>query len=179
MADPGTPLETGDFNRADLEGLGFVGFVSVEELRRQHPYAAAVPKDAVGVYVAYRESDGRVSLRRVNPAGRFRGDPTLPLAVLRRRWVPDSRIVYIGKAERPTATSTNSLRRRVRAYLTFGAGSNARHSGGYPTWQLRDSASLLIAWCVVERPRSPARFERRLLDAHVARFGVLPFANSV
>ena len=172
-------MDPGDFSRADLERLGFIGFRSVKELRGQRPYAEAVPRDAVGVYIAYRESDRPVSFRRVSPAGQWRGDLTLPLAAPRRRWIPDSRVVYIGKAERPKPTSTNSLRTRVKAYLKFGAGSNARHSGGYPTWQLRDSADLLIAWCMVKRPRSPARFERDLLDAHVARFGALPFANSI
>ncbi len=179
MAGGRTPLDPGTFSRTDLERLGFVGFVRVKELRGQHPYAEAVPKDAAGVYVAYHANDRPPSFLRVNPCGQWRGDLTLPLADLRRCWIPGSRVVYVGKAERPTPTSTNSLRRRVSAYLRFGSGSNARHAGGYPTWQMRDSADLVIAWCVVKRPRSPARFERDLLDAHVACFGALPFANSI
>lgn len=179
MADPTPPLDPGYFSRADLERLGFIGFVSVKELRGQRPRAADLPKDAVGVYIAYRESDRPVSFLRASPAGQWRGDLSLPLANLRERWIADSRVVYIGKADRPTPASPNSLRKRVRDYLGFGAGSKARHSGGYPTWQLRDSADLLIAWCVVTQPRSPRRFECELLDAHVARFGALPFANSI
>lgn len=179
MADSRPPRDPGDFSRANLERLGFVGFVPVKTLRAQRPCAVDLPKDAAGVYIAYRESDRPVSFLRASPAGQWRGDPTLPLAELRRRWVALSPIVYIGKADRPSPNSTNSLRTRVSAYLRFGAGSNARHSGGYPTWQLHDSADLLIAWCVVKRPRSPLRFERELLDAHVAHFGALPFANSI
>lgn len=179
VASSRKPSDPGDFGRADLERLGFVGFVRVKELRGLRPYAAALPRDAVGVYIAYRETDKPVSFLRDSPAGRWRGDLTLPLANLRGRWVPDSRVVYIGKAERPTPTSTNSLRKRVTAYLRYGAGSNARHSGGYPTWQLRDSADLLIAWCVIKSPRNPERFERDLIDAHVAHFEALPFANSI
>lgn len=172
-------VDPGDFSRVDLERLGFVGFASVRELRGQRPFAADLPRDAVGVYIAYRKSDRPVSFRRASPAGRWRGDPTLSAAELRSRWVAGSSIVYVGKVERPTPISTNSLRKRVSAYLRFGAGSNARHSGGYPTWQLRDSPSLLIAWCVLQAPRSPLQFERDLLNAHIARFGVLPFANSI
>ena len=179
MADSLRGIDPGDFSRSDLERLAFVGFSSVKELRRQRPCAADLPKEAVGVYIAFRETDRPVSFLRKSPAGHWRGDLTLSLADLRRRWIADSRVVYIGKADRPTPTSTNSLQQRVSAYLRFGAGSNARHSGGYPTWQLRDSADLLIAWCVVKRPRSPVRFERELLDAHVVRFGALPFANSI
>jgi hypothetical protein len=114
----------------------------------------------------------------VNPAGRWRGDPTLPLAVLRSRWVADSSIVYIGSAERPSPSSTNSLRTRVKAYLRFGSGGNARHSGGYPTWQLRDSADLLIAWRIVRPPLTPRGLEGQLINDHERRFGAIPFANS-
>jgi hypothetical protein len=171
-------MDPGDFSRADLERLGFVGFVRVKDLRGLRPYAAALPRDAAGVYVAYRDSNRPVSFLRVSPAGQWRGDLTLPLADLRRRWVRDSRVVYIGKADRPTSTSTNSLRRRLAAFLRYGAGSNARHSGGYPTWQLRDSADLLIAWCAIKRPDTPGGLECDLLDAHIARFEALPFANS-
>lgn len=175
----GMPIDAGGFSRADLERLGFVGFRTVEELRGTRPLAGAVPGDAVGVYVAYRESDGPVSFLRVSPAGQWRRDPSLPLANLRARWVTQSHVVYIGMAGRPRPTSGNSLRERVTAYVRFGAGSNARHSGGYPTWQLRDSAHLLIAWCVVGRPRDTPRLECLLLAAHRLRFGALPFANSV
>ena len=120
-----------------------------------------------------------MSFRRQNPAGRWAGDPTLPLAELRRRWVPESHVVYIGSASRPTTVSSNSLRRRVSAYLRFGAGGNARHRGGYPTWQLGDADRLLIAWRVVRAPGNPVRFEHDLLNAHFGLFEALPFANSV
>ena len=105
MPDSRTPLDPGDFSRADLERLGFVGFVSVKELRGLRPCAGVLPRDAVGVYIAYRASDRPVAFVRVSRAGRWRGDLTLPLADLRRRWVPKSRVVYIGKAERPRRRS--------------------------------------------------------------------------
>ena len=160
MAGRRATLDPGDFSRSDLDRFGFVGFRSVKDLRAQRPCAADLPADAAGVYLAYRESDRAVSFLRKSPAGQWRGDLSLPLFDLRARWIADSRVVYIGKADRPTPASTNSLRTRVSAYLRFGAGSNARHAGGYPTWQLRDSASLLIAWCVVARPGVALQLER-------------------
>ena len=114
---------------------------------------------------------------RARPDSR-RGDLTLPLPALRARWVPESRVVYIGMASRPREGSTNSLRRRLSAYLRYGAGGDARHSGGYPTWQLRDAERLLIAWCVLRPPRMPRTIEIDLCQAHVAKFGALPFANT-
>ena len=172
-------VDPGDFSRAALERLGFEGFVRVDDLRAVRPVAAPVPRDAVGVYLTFRDSDRPVAFLRPTPAGRWRGDPTLPLATLRSLWIPESRVVYIGKAERPTPRSDNSLRKRVSAYIRFGAGSNARHSGGYPTWQLADSASLLIAWRVTEPPRTPSGYEGTLIDAHRQQFGAIPFANSL
>ena len=166
-----------DFSRAGLEAIGFKGFVLVAALRAASPRAWPVPADEGGIYIAYRDSTRPPRFRRLNPAGTWRGDPTLPVAELRRRWVDPSSVVYIGKAD--LTTRGNHLRKRVRAYLRFGAGHNARHSGGYPTWQLQNSERVLIAWCVVKPPRLPSTFERQLLDAHVARFDALPFANSV
>jgi hypothetical protein len=171
-----TPL---GFDRPDLERFGFVGFVPVATLREMRPMAAVIPNDAVGVYLAYRAATQPVSFRRANPAGTWAGDPTLPIAHLRARWVAGSRVVYIGKAARPSPSSRNSLRSRIRTYIRFGAGSNARHRGGYPTWQLADSDRLLIAWLVVDAPETAERVEGRLIGAHVRRYGALPFANSV
>jgi hypothetical protein len=58
------PVEAGDFSRADLERLGFVGFVPVRELLASRPIAAAIPNDAVGVYVAFRDSAKPVAFMR-------------------------------------------------------------------------------------------------------------------
>jgi len=143
------------------------------------PVAGQVPSDAVGVYIAYRESNKPVSFLRVSPAGRWLGDPTLPLASLRARWVLGSPVVYIGKAGRPRPGSFNNLRKRVSAYVRFGAGSNARHFGGYPTWQLADAANLLVAWRIAKPPRTPSGLEGALVAAHIRRFEALPFANAV
>jgi hypothetical protein len=159
--------------------MGFRGFIRVRELLALPPRQWHVPNDAVGVYVAYRVSGEPPSFLRTSPAGQWRGDPTLPLADLRARWVAGSHVVYIGQASRPTASSKNSLRSRVRTYVRFGAGHEARHYGGYPTWQLRDAPDLLIGWLIVKPPATPASVERRLLNDHVAVYRRLPFANSI
>jgi hypothetical protein len=118
-----------EFTREGLERLGVLGFVPVHALREQMALMRAIPRDEGGVYLAFRDSAGPPRFRRVNPAGTWRGDPTLPLEELRRRWVDGSPIVYVGKAD---LTPSTNLRKRISAYLQFGAGSNARHSGGYP-----------------------------------------------
>jgi hypothetical protein len=164
-----------DFSRSGLEAIGFTGFVPLAELRAARPRTWAIPADEGGVYIAYRDSTRPPRFRRLNPAT-WRGDRTLPLAELRGRWVEGSSVVYIGKADLTVAD--NSLRKRVRAYLRFGAGHNAAHAGGYSTWQLANSERLLIAWRVVRPPRTPLREEQRLCKAHQAAYGRVPFANA-
>ncbi len=168
---------TVEFTREGLERLHFDGFVPIRDLRAIPTRQWLIPATEGGLYLAFRQATGPPGFRRTNQAGTWRGDPTLPLAELRRRWVQGSPVVYIGKAD--LTDRGNSLRKRVSAYLRFGAGSNARHSGGYPTWQLVDSDRLLIAWRVVRPPKTPLGEERRLCAAHVDAFGALPFANSI
>jgi hypothetical protein len=87
-------------------------------------------------------------------------------------------VIYIGKADRPSEGSLNSLRKRVSTFVRFGAGSNARHWGGYPTWQLADAAALLIAWRVARGRQTPRGLEGTLIGAHIRRFSMLPFGNT-
>ena len=85
-----------------------------------------------------------------------------------------SPVIDIGKAD---LTPSTTLRKRVSTFLRFGAGGNARHRGGYPTWQLADSEQLVIAWRVVEPPATPRAVEIELIADHRRLFGEPPFAN--
>ncbi len=83
-------------------------------------------------------------------------------------------MIYIGKAD---LTPSTTLRKRVSTFLRFGAGGNARHRGGYPTWQLADSDQLVIAWRIVMSPTAPRAVEMELIADHRRLFGERPFAN--
>jgi hypothetical protein len=86
--------------------------------------------------------------------------------LLRDRWIADTPVIYIGKADH--------LRRRLRAYLDFGAGLPKSHWGGRYVWQVQGSDALLVAW---REDPEPLRREAILLAAFVRQFGALPFAN--
>lgn len=73
----------------------FSGWVRFSELP-----SADVPRGP-GVYVVVRPTDTPPQFLDVSPAGHFKGiDRTEPAADLRHRWVPESRVIYIGKAKR-------------------------------------------------------------------------------
>lgn len=65
-----------------------------------------------------RDSAAAVSFLAAGPAGRCRGDPTRPVAVLRRRWLEASPIVYIGKADLRTPASSSGLRKQRELVLS-------------------------------------------------------------
>lgn len=158
--------------REDMAALGFTGFTTVWALRDSG--LAEVPM-LPGVYALVCAQRGDPVFEAVSSGGHFKGkDPTVPVAELAAKWVPDSQIVYIGKAGGEDSRAT--LRSRLKQYLDFGAGKNIGHWGGRYVWQLRSSKELLVSW----RPAhdsDPEMLEGELLRAFVALHGRLPFAN--
>jgi hypothetical protein len=170
---------TSSFDRTGLEASGFVGFVPVSQLREER--YASVPRKidgrfVGGIYLAWRGTIVPPHFLARNPGGPYRRDPTLPIDELEDRWVPGSQVIYIGKTDATPAG--NCLHKRVRAYLRYGAGHRIGHEGGFPTWQLADSADLLIAWRVLTPDTRPLGVEQAMRAAHRAIYGKVPFANS-
>lgn len=159
-------------DRRWLLDRGFSGFVDVGVLRND--YAGAAPKSP-GVYAVLRERTQPPEFLEVNPGGHFKGkDPTVPCALLEQSWVPESQVVYIGKAGRIDAGQ--SIQHRIRQYLAFGAGKPVGHWGGRLIWQLADSQELIFAWR--ETPGvDPRAVERELISEFLHETCKLPFAN--
>jgi hypothetical protein len=153
-----------EFTRDGLAVAGFTGFQSIANLNADG--CSSVPFGP-GVYVLMRENPAPVRFLGTNPGGRFKGrDPTDDIALLKGRWISDTAVIYIGKAD--------ALRRRLRQYLAFGSGRPVGHWGGRFVWQLQGSSRFLVAWR--EAP-APLRYEAKLLGEFTATFGSLPFAN--
>jgi hypothetical protein len=101
--------------------------------------------------------------------GRFKDrDPSVPTAVLETKWVQGAPVLYIGKADQ--------LRRRIREFCAFGAGSKIGHWGGRYIWQLEGCQELIVAW-VPTPGEDPREVERLLLKEFESEFASLPFAN--
>lgn len=149
-----------------LRAAGYSGFVPFSELER-----ADVPRE-VGVYVVLRESIAPPTFLAQSGAGRFKGkDPTVPIDVLRERWIPTAQIVNVGKAG---PTPKRHLAKRLREYRRFGEGEPVGHWGGRLIWQLADHADLLVAWSIAEHP---ACAESTLIRGFASVYGRRPFAN--
>jgi hypothetical protein len=157
-------------NRETLESLGFVGFQSVADLRAWG--CTPIPADAAGVYVVLAPSGMSATFLSHNPGGWFKGkDPTVGVDVLHSRWVPDTPVVYIGRASQ---THRTNLHKRVRKFLDFGVGKPVGHWGGRLIWQVADADWFIIAW----KPCADfKKIEAQLLDDFERQHCCLPFAN--
>lgn len=153
--------------RADLERLGFEGFVRFQDLPD-----ADVPT-AVGVYAVLRVgSDQPVAFLPTSPAGAISGrDPSVSLDAVAEAWVTGVEVVYFGKA-----SGTRGLQRRLDAYRRHGTGRSARHWGGRYVWQLADAGQLLVAWKRTPDEHSDV-VEARLIREFVTATERRPFAN--
>ena len=162
-----------DFKSIDnLRHNGFSGFVSVAALRQD---LTQIP-DIRGVYMAVRKIGNRPQFRATGSGGHYKGtDPNVPIEKLRKNWVEETCVLYIGKAGDEHSQAT--LRSRLRQYLQFGAGKSRSHKGGRYIWQLEDAEDLLFCWKPLPSG-NPQKEETALLAAFKGQYeGRLPFAN--
>lgn len=153
-----------------LRDRGFDGFVGVARIRQQPSLVPSGP----GVYIVVRDHDEEPIYLDRSPAFWFKGsDPTVPIESLRSRWVAQTSLLYVGKAD-AGAAGGRGLRTRVGELVAFGAGERAAHWGGRYLWQLAGSSDHLVAWF---ETADPVDLENELLVGSMARFGRYPFAN--
>ena len=166
-------LPSGFRRLEDLRAAGFVGFLSAKKLRAD---LSVLPNEP-GVYMVVRTSRSKPRYARRSCAGHFKGrDPTVSVAILARKWIKGSAVIYIGKAGGGKSAAT--LRSRLSAYVRFGAGERVGHWGGRYIWQLVDANTCLQFCWGTARECDAAECERKLLRTFRARFDDRrPFAN--
>ena len=149
----------------DLKNAGFKGFEKVKDLKEKH---STIP-ETMGVYMVVRNSSDQPAFLKIGSGGFFKGkNPNVPIDELKRNWVEDTCVVYIGKA--------TSLRDRLKLYIRFGSGKPAAHYGGRYIWQLKDHDDLLFCWKTLE-DKDPEQYESELIEAFRNIYGERPFAN--
>lgn len=158
MEESGMPLPAA-WDRAALEAVGFSGFVTFAAL-----VAAEVPREA-GIYVVLRTSTTAPEILELT---RARAGSAYPLRDLEARWVTDTPVLYIGKAE----AKAGGLHKRLGQYARKGSS----HAGGRSIWQLADQDELLVAW-VTTPGESAEAVEIRYRAAFADVYKQWPFAN--
>lgn len=158
-------------NNSDIEKNGFTGFKTIRQLWADK---SCIPK-IKGVYLVINPSFKNTEYISPGVGGFFKGkDPNVPTSELKFNLVPDSQVVYIGKAGSPTGKAT--LNSRLGQYLNFGLTKNVGHWGGRYIWQLKNHPDLIFYW--KPTPNSdPREVEKQLLNQYISQFGKRPFAN--
>jgi hypothetical protein len=161
-------------NFESVEKWRELGLGGGETIARLQSSCAEVP-DTRGIYLVARKSRSPVLFLPESTGGHFkRRDPTVSEEKLRKRWLLDTVLLYVGKAG-GTDQST-SLRGRLHSYMQFGLRKPCAHWGGRYIWQLSDAQNLLVFW--KETPRiEPSVMESRVLSDFGNLYGQLPFAN--
>lgn len=154
-------------DRTDLEGRGYEGFVSFEQLLEGG--LAQVPQSP-GTYVVLWAPPTSPVFLEESCGGHFKSrNPTVEVRVLQAKWVQGAPVIYVGKAEQ--------LQRRLREYSRFGEGKPVGHWGGRYIWQIEGCQQLVVAWKALA-PGSDARAEEiELLRQFENAYGTRPFAN--
>jgi len=160
-----------DFNNIiQIKQAGFEGFKTKGELFIDSSY---VPK-VKGVYFVLFQSS-KPSFLEVGTGGFFKGNnPNISLEILKKKWVDNAKVIYIGKAGSNNGNAT--LHSRLNQYLKFGQGKNIGHWGGRLIWQLKNSSNLIVCWKKLPA-EEPREVEGALIQSFLKQFGKRPFAN--
>lgn len=153
------------FEQSSLRQQGFQGFTPLIELPANCDHIPAAP----GVYIVVFPPTDLPEMLSVSRGGHFKGeDPTVPLDVLKKKWIPDVETVYIGRS--------SNLRIRLGDFSRYGNGQPVGHRGGRYLWQLAGGDDLLVGWKTVDDPRT---VEAEMMEEFENHYGSLPFANLV
>lgn len=155
----------------ELKQSGFEGFLTIAQLKMN---LSQIPLKQ-GVYVIIYPSSTPVQFLRIGTAGHFKDkDPNVSLSELESNWVPDTDIIYIGKAG--GASSNATLQSRLTQYLEFGMGKKFGHWGGRFIWQIKDSDQLVVCWKPTEKEAREVECE--MIEQFKQKHGgKRPFAN--
>lgn len=161
-----------EFNNIDnLKEAGFSGFKPVKHLVNNTSEIPAIK----GIYLILTDKNTTPAYLKVGTGGHFKGkDPNVQIDELKKNWVENTIVVYVGKAGGNDSKAT--LRLRLQQYFRFGSGKKVGHWGGRLIWQLASSPDLVVCWKPLPED-DPRTEEHRLIADFVSQYGKRPFAN--
>jgi len=156
-----------------LSNIGFRGFITIEQLKEN----ISVVPDTKGVYLILKSEETENPEFLLEGSGGYfkRKNPNASIEELKKNWVEDADILYIGKAGGEGQGS--NLRRRLNQFIRFGQGRNVGHWGGRLIWQLKDSEHLIVCWKELSND-NPREIEKNMIDQFKSEHNNnRPFAN--
>lgn len=162
-----------NFLKEEIDSLGLDGITFVKNLKN----SCNIIPEKPGVYVVLGNFTEMPEFleKSTGPEVYIKKGKTIklnyPVKDLKRKWVEDTWIMYIGKTDA-------KLCGRISDYVEFGRGKNVAHRGGRAIWQLPESDDLLIGWKIIEGTGKAAETEKVWLKEFKKRHkDRLPFAN--
>ena len=172
LADPDYWANVGFNSIQSLLDYKFEGGVKISDWREcKKPDSLNKP----GIYLIVRNSKTPFAFAKTIIDEAYKDkNSTATEQVLFKKWVPETCVVYIGKAGGSKYKQT--LRKRLNQYMNYRDGKSKNHKGGRYIWHLEDCDELEIYWlelCAHE----PVKVERALINAFLKKYDQIPFAN--
>ena len=162
------------FNFNDVGEIRNCGFVGFKQMTQLFEDCSVIPREK-GVYIILYINNNEPNFSQVGCGGFFKSkDPNVSVETLKSSWVPNSLVVYIGKAG--GANSSATLHSRLKQYFAFGQGKAVGHYGGRYVWQLEKPRELVVCWKPTPN-EDPRTLEKQLISEFVTQFAKRPFAN--
>ena len=159
-------------NKADLINFGFEGFISYSELNMNED--SYLPEER-GIYFVLNPDYQNPEFINPGVCGKHKGkNPNYNIEYLKKKYVKDVQVMYIGKAGGTGLDAT--LQSRIKDYLACSRNSTCSHSGGRSIWQLKNYNELVFCWQTLENIE-PGKRENELIEEFESQFGKIPFAN--
>lgn len=162
--------------KSDLEALGFTGFTTILELRKNLPKSGELSQR--GIYAVVCSPTYKPIF--INPdKARENCNVIIPwsLEKLKKKWVPGVEVLYFGKAG--TDKNQQSLRKRITKLIRHSQGKTTKqgpHKGGELLWQLKGCKGFEVGLYPTDKPDQE---EDRLINLFFKKTGKIPFANRI
>jgi len=156
----------------DVELLINNGFENFRSFQYYHLNGYKEVKNEKGVYVVCMPLNFKVNITSNTSATKEhkRRSMLYEKSLLLKKWVPQSVILYFGKA----GGQSNRLRQRISQYVRYGYDEGNNHRGGRAIWQLDNSKNLLIGYVA---DINAGEKESWLIREFEKCYGKKPFAN--
>lgn len=154
-----------------MKTAGFMGFEEIQSLMNNT--CSNVPNEK-GIYFVLKYDDPPEFLTK-SVGGHFKGkDPTVPIDKLKKKWINNTLVAYIGQSG--GGDSNETMDSRLNTYMRFGQSNPVGHWGGRYIWQLKHNRKLKICWKSLP-DQDPREIEKELIKEFEMHYKKKPFAN--